>query len=74
VVAYSFNVSMGTNYGYLVDTPSTASPLDLLGPWPWYVLAAMAMILLAWAVIFTLPWELGRRRAVDVPEGGRLRA
>lgn len=55
-VAYSFNVAMDSNYGYLVRKPSSASPLDLLGPWPWYVLAALALILLAWAVIFTLPW------------------
>lgn len=63
-VTYTFNVAMDTNYGFLVDTPSTSSPLDLLGPWPWYVLGAMAMILAAWAVIFTLPWERARRRTV----------
>lgn len=71
-VAYSFNVAMGTNYGYLVRKPSSASPLDLLGPWPWYVLAAMAVVFLAWAVIFTLPWERARGRAGSKPGDVRL--
>ena len=63
VVAYSFNVAVGANYGYLVRKPSSGSLLDLLGPWPWYVFAAMALLLIGWALIFTLPWELAARRA-----------
>jgi hypothetical integral membrane protein (TIGR02206 family) len=70
VVTYTFNRVMGTNYGYLVDKPSTASPLDLLGPWPWYVLGAMSVILLVWAVVFTLPWERARARAAAASEPG----
>src|SRR5262245_56739047 len=61
-VAYSFNVAMGTNYGYLVRTPSAATLLDLFGPWPWYVLAAMVVLMAVWALVFTLPWELARDR------------
>jgi hypothetical integral membrane protein (TIGR02206 family) len=72
VVTYTFNVTAGANYGYLVDKPSTASPLDLLGPWPWYVLGAMGTILLVWAVVFTLPWELARRRAASAPDDAEL--
>jgi hypothetical integral membrane protein (TIGR02206 family) len=71
-VTYTFNVAMDTNYGFLVHKPSTSSPLDVLGPWPWYVLGAMAMILAVWAVIFTLPWEYARGRAVPGPRDGRL--
>ncbi|WP_017934845.1 YwaF family protein [Nocardioides sp. Iso805N] len=69
VVAYVFNVVMGTNYGYLVETPSTSTPLDLLGPWPWYVLGAMAILLTLWAVVFTLPWERARARAAATGAG-----
>jgi hypothetical integral membrane protein (TIGR02206 family) len=68
-VAYTFNVAMDTNYGYLVRTPSSATPLDLLGPWPWYVLATMALLLTLWAVLLTLPWDLteGRRHIPATP-------
>lgn len=66
-VAYGFNVVMGTNYGYLVETPATATPLDLFGPWPWYVLVAMALVLALWAAVYTVPWVLVRRRASAIP-------
>ena len=59
----SFNVAVGANYGYLVRKPSSGSLLDLLGPWPGYVFGAMALLLIGWALIFTLPWELAARRA-----------
>jgi len=68
VVAYTFNVIMDTNYGYLVRTPAAATPLDWFGPWPWYLLAAGTLLLTLWAVIFTLPWELARRRATTEPD------
>jgi hypothetical integral membrane protein (TIGR02206 family) len=62
-VAYAFNVALDTNYGYLVNKPSAGTLLDLFGPWPWYVLVAMALLLTGWAVVFTLPWELSARRS-----------
>jgi hypothetical integral membrane protein (TIGR02206 family) len=64
VVAYTFDVVTGANYGYLVRKPSAASALDLLGPWPWYVLAALAILLAVWAIVMTLPWEVARARAL----------
>ena len=36
--------------------PSTASLLDVLGPWPLYVFTAAALILGVWALM-TWPWE-----------------
>lgn len=29
---------LGANYLYLRDKPGAGSPLDLFGPWPWYIL------------------------------------
>lgn len=56
----AFNAATGTNYGYLNRKPSVSSPLDLLGPWPTYVVVEVLVIAAVWALI-TLPWVLRRR-------------
>ena len=56
VVTFTFNSIAGTNYGFLNRKPSTASLLDVLGPWPWYVFIGATLILCVWALM-TWPWE-----------------
>lgn len=62
VSVFAFNLAAGTNYGYLNHKPGSASILDLLGPWPWYVLAEVAIIAVTWAALFTWPWVALRAR------------
>ncbi len=58
------NVVLGSNYGYVNRKPSSGTVLDVLGPWPGYLAAEVAIVLVGWALI-TLPWTglPGRRRA-----------
>ena len=63
VAAYVFNVVVGSNYGYLNRKPSSASALDLLGPWPTYVFLEVLIILVGWAVVLTWPWTHAARRS-----------
>ena len=55
----SVNGMLDTNYGYFNGKPD-GTVLDYLGPWPWYVLAEVAIVAGIWALI-TLPWT--RKRA-----------
>ncbi len=53
-----YNTVADTNYGYLNGKPDSASILDLLGPWPFYVVAEIALIMAVWAL---LTWPCARR-------------
>jgi hypothetical integral membrane protein (TIGR02206 family) len=61
-VTFTFNSLAGSNYGFLNGKPTTASLLDVLGPWPWYVAIGGTLIAAVWALM-TWPWERVRRRA-----------
>ena len=66
VPAQAVNVVTGADYGYLDRKPGTASLLDVLGPWPWYLLVEAVLVVVVWALI-TVPWSglpggSGRRR------------
>lgn len=39
VVVYFINLALGSNYMFVVHKPETASLMDVLGPWPWYLLS-----------------------------------
>ncbi|HEX7716154.1 MAG TPA: TIGR02206 family membrane protein, partial [Marmoricola sp.] len=58
-----FNGLTDTNYGYLSRKPDTASLLDLLGPWPLYVVAEVAVLAGVWALM-TWPWVRARRTSI----------
>jgi hypothetical integral membrane protein (TIGR02206 family) len=55
VATFAFNLAMGTNYGYLNAKPAIRSALDLLGPWPSYVIVEILIVSGAWALL-TWPW------------------
>ena len=57
----TFNSIAGTDYGFLNRKPATPSLLDVLGPWPIYLLAATVLLLIVWALM-TWPWERSRAR------------
>jgi hypothetical integral membrane protein (TIGR02206 family) len=52
----------GGNYMWLREKPEAGSLLDVMGPWPWYILSAAGLALLLFALL-DVPYR--RRRSVD---------
>ncbi|QNN63979.1 TIGR02206 family membrane protein [Leucobacter denitrificans] len=65
------NALTGANYVYLARAPEVASALDLLGPWPIYILWELVLVASVWALI-TWPWTVGRN--AQKPVVGRIAA
>jgi len=61
VLMFVVNSLIGSNYLYIMGKPETPSLIDLLGPWPWYILSYEA-IGLAVCLLLYLPFYLRDRR------------
>ena len=61
VVDAGANLVTGGNYMYLRHPPGVPTLLDLMGPWPWYIVASMIVAVAIFAAL-NLPFYLGRRR------------
>jgi hypothetical integral membrane protein (TIGR02206 family) len=64
-VIFVFNPLIGSNYLFIAHKPETASLIDLLGPWPWYILSLEA-IGVAVCLLLYLPFflkDLAAKRA-----------
>ncbi len=62
LVVLACNLLLGANYVYLLGKPPTASPLDYLGPWPWYLLVVEPLALGMFGLVY-LPVAITRRKA-----------
>jgi hypothetical integral membrane protein (TIGR02206 family) len=70
VAIFLLNHAIGSNYMYVAHKPATTSLMDVLGPWPWYILALEGVGILHMLVLY-VPFAFadGRRRAKLNPVG-----
>ena len=62
VIIFIFNQLIGSNYLFIAHKPETASLMDVLPPWPWYILFIEAIALVLCLLLY-LPYALHDRRA-----------
>ena len=65
VATFTVDSIAGTNYGFLSRKPATATLLDVLGPWPLYLLTGGTALAIVWALM-TWPWV---RKSAEVEPG-----
>ena len=61
LLVWGVNLLIGSNYMYTIRKPETASLLDVMGPWPWYLLTAEVLAVLLFSLLY-LPFAVADRR------------
>ena len=62
VVVTGINLLIGSNYLYTLRKPDTASLMDFLGPWPWYLLS-LEVVAFTLCFFLYVPWIMKDRKA-----------
>jgi len=62
LVIFVFNQLTGSNYLFIAHKPETASLMDMLGPWPWYILSLEVIAAILCLVLY-LPFAIKDRQA-----------
>lgn len=63
--ALIINLCLGSNYGYVLGKPPTASVLDYLGPWPWYIFVCEFLGVIVFFICY-LPIALFGKKNAEV--------
>jgi hypothetical integral membrane protein (TIGR02206 family) len=61
VVVTGINLLIGSNYLYTIHKPPSASLMDLLGPWPWYLIS-LEIVGLILCFLLYLPFMVRDRK------------
>ncbi|EOD01145.1 TIGR02206 family membrane protein [Caldisalinibacter kiritimatiensis] len=57
IIVAVVNLLTGGNYSYLCEKPPSPSLMDILGPWPWYILSLLGIATLTFIIVY-LPFAI----------------
>lgn len=60
LAVFGINLILGSNYLFIMRPADTPSLIDMLGPWPWYILS-MEAIAVVLCLLLYLPYALRDR-------------
>jgi len=61
IVIFGINMVLGSNYLFIARKPDTPSLIDVLGPWPWYILSLEAIAAVLCFLLY-LPFAMRDRK------------
>jgi hypothetical integral membrane protein (TIGR02206 family) len=61
LVVYLINKMVGANYMFLTQKPHSTTMIDLLGPYPWYLLSLEGIALLLFSLLY-LPFHFVKKK------------
>ena len=61
IIMMLLNYMLGANYSYLNYKPESASVLDYLGEWPWYLVQAL-LLLIPYFLLILVFFQIGKKR------------
>jgi len=66
------NVALGSNYMWTLGKPATGSLLDVLGPWPWYLVPMIGLGVLNVLLLYAPFWWADRRQEAAAATGDAM--
>ncbi|MCJ7622040.1 MAG: TIGR02206 family membrane protein [Anaerolineaceae bacterium] len=67
VIIFVLNFLIGSNYLFIAHKPETASLMDVLPEWPWYILYVIAIALLVFLLLY-IPFAIKDLRKVNLDQ------
>lgn len=60
-LVFLLNITIGANYMFLRHKPVNASPIDFLGPYPWYIFSLEAVAFILFSLLY-LPFHYSKKK------------
>jgi hypothetical integral membrane protein (TIGR02206 family) len=67
IAVHMINLILRSNYSYTMAKPRSQTILDLMGPWPWYVLVSEILMVMLFLLLL-IPFLVNRRKFQSIDQ------